>query len=82
VDPRTNSETMQGPLVNQKQLDHAVDLTRRAEAAGARKLVGDPPEGLYFSAHVYDDVAADNPLFLEETFAPVVGITSFKTDEE
>ena len=82
VDPRTNSEAMQGPLVNQKQLDHAVDLARRAEDAGARKLVGDPPEGLYFSAHVYDNVAADNPLFLEETFAPVVGITSFKTDEE
>jgi benzaldehyde dehydrogenase (NAD) len=82
VDPRTNPETMQGPLVNEKQLDHVVDLIKRAEAAGARKLAGEDPEGLYFSAHVYDHVAADNPLFVEETFAPVVSITTFKTDEE
>lgn len=82
MDPRTNPETLQGPLINQRQVDRVVDLIDRAEAAGARKLCGGEPDGLYFPATVVDNVGVDNPLFQEETFAPVVAITSFQDDDE
>jgi benzaldehyde dehydrogenase (NAD) len=82
TDPRQDPNTFQGPLINQRQVDRVVDLVKRAEAAGARRLCGDEPDGLYFPAIVLDNVTVDNPIFQEETFAPVIAISSFKTDEE
>ncbi|MGC5010304.1 aldehyde dehydrogenase family protein [Streptosporangium sp. DT93] len=38
--------------------------------------------GLYYHPVVVDGVRADDRLFLEETFGPIVGVTSFATLEE
>ena len=81
-DPRQNPDAIQGPLINQKQVDRVVDLIKRAKEAGARVLCGGEPDGLYFPATVLDNVTVDNPIFQEETFAPVVAIASFKDDDE
>lgn len=82
TDPRTDPGTMQGPLINQAAVDRVLDLIKRAEAAGARKLCGGDPDGLFFPATVLDNVDVNNPIFQEETFAPVVAISSFSSDEE
>jgi aldehyde dehydrogenase (NAD+) len=45
-------------------------------------FVGDPDAGLYYHPIVIDGVRPDEPLFLEETFGPIVGITSYDSLDE
>jgi aldehyde dehydrogenase (NAD+) len=55
----------------------------RISAANPRDgFVGDPAAGLYYHPVVVDGVRADERLFLEETFGPVVGVTTYRTLSE
>lgn len=40
-------------------------------------FVGDPASGLFYHPVIVDGVRADDELFLEETFGPIVGVTTF-----
>lgn len=40
-------------------------------------FVGDPASGLFYHPVIVDGVGADDELFLEETFGPIVGVTTF-----
>ena len=40
-------------------------------------FVGDPGKGLYYHPVVVDNVRADDRLFLEETFGPIIGVTRY-----
>jgi len=45
-------------------------------------FVGDPEAGLYYHPVIVDGVAPDEKLFLEETFGPIVGVSTYDTLDE
>ncbi|MDX6247414.1 MAG: alpha-ketoglutaric semialdehyde dehydrogenase [Kribbellaceae bacterium] len=45
-------------------------------------FVGDPAAGLFYHPVIVDGVRADDELFLNETFGPIVGITTYGTLDE
>lgn len=82
-----DDDTLMGPLNNEliaARMDaHVVD----ASARGARVLAGGQrdaaqPTPLYYELTVIDDVTPAMEVFRNETFGPVVPITSFDSDEE
>jgi acyl-CoA reductase-like NAD-dependent aldehyde dehydrogenase len=80
-------ETTMGPLNNEptaeKMDQHVADaLDRGAElVAGGARAEGFPT-GLYWQATVLDRVTAEMEVAREETFGPVVPITTIASDEE
>ena len=71
-----------GPLINERQRDHALRIIEAARQAGATVLAGGNCDGLFLSPTVLSEVTSDNPAFREEIFAPVAVVTPFDTDEE
>jgi aldehyde dehydrogenase (NAD+) len=45
-------------------------------------FVGDPEVGLFYHPVIVDGVRSDDELFLNETFGPIVGVTTFSTLDE
>lgn len=62
-----------------KELEDQVD---RSVKEGAHILLGGKRKGTYFEPTVLSKVTPEMPIFKEETFGPVIGITTFETDEE
>jgi aldehyde dehydrogenase (NAD+) len=53
--------------------------TGRITAASPREdFAGDPAEGLYWHPVIVDGVREDDALFLNETFGPIVGVTTYR----
>jgi aldehyde dehydrogenase (NAD+) len=75
-------ETVIGPLITQKQLDHALEQIRIAKASGARLTTGGEPRGLILPPHVFANVSNDSELAQTEQFAPIIPIIKFSGDEE
>jgi alpha-ketoglutaric semialdehyde dehydrogenase len=87
------SEVLMGPLLDAKFADrfeeyldwiqphHTVHGVRgRITADNPRPgFVGDPSDGLYYHPVIVDGVRADDRIFAEETFGPVVGVTTYDT---
>ncbi|HIQ21369.1 MAG TPA: NAD-dependent succinate-semialdehyde dehydrogenase, partial [Planctomycetes bacterium] len=76
-----------GPVIDQRALDNALDHIRDAQRRGARVLCGgrrwaDCPEGYFLEPTVLADVPPDALCMREETFAPVVPVVPFETEEE
>lgn len=74
-----------GPLVNQEALDHAVRHIRQAAAAGARILCGGESEkgaGYFLQPTVLADVHDDALCMQDETFAPVIPVIRFESEQE
>ncbi len=86
-----------GPLLDQKFADrfeeyltwiddhHVVTgpTGRITEANPCKGFSGDDPtEGLYYHPVIVDGVKPTDRLFLEETFGPIVGVTTFSTLDE
>lgn len=73
--------TTMGPLVSRAQLDTVESYVRRGMETGARLLAGgrrltsDPDrEGYFYAPTIFDHVAPDSPLALEEIFGPVLPV--------
>jgi aldehyde dehydrogenase (NAD+) len=47
-----------------------------------KRFVGDPERGLYYHPTIVDGVRAGDRIFNEETFGPMVGITTYRDLEE
>jgi aldehyde dehydrogenase (NAD+) len=45
-------------------------------------FVGDPETGLFYHPTIVDGVRADDALFAQETFGPIVGVTTYRTLDE
>jgi benzaldehyde dehydrogenase (NAD) len=80
-DPMSGHVAM-GPLMDAKQVRSVVNIMDRTLEQGARVLAGGKPDKLYFPATLVSDVTRDMPLFQEEAFGPVAGITQFDSDNE
>ncbi len=65
--------------------DLAVALEKQVNAsvaAGAKILIGGKRQGAYFEPTVLVDVTDKMPVFKEETFGPVLSVTTFKNVDE
>ncbi|HBP03617.1 MAG TPA: benzaldehyde dehydrogenase, partial [Stenotrophomonas sp.] len=71
-----------GPLINAGQRDHAARVVEQAVQAGATLEAGGTHRELFFAPTVLGNVAADNPAFSEEIFAPVAVVVPFDNDDE
>jgi acyl-CoA reductase-like NAD-dependent aldehyde dehydrogenase len=82
-----HADTTLGPLNNEavarKMDQHLADgIERGAEVlAGGRRAPGHPTD-LFYELTIVDDVGTDALLFTDESFGPVVPITTFATDDE
>ncbi|MEV0233094.1 aldehyde dehydrogenase family protein [Nonomuraea sp. NPDC050786] len=92
---RPDEDVLAGPLLDQKFADryeefltwiqphHKVvsgNVGRITEENPHRDFDGD--QGLYYHPVVVDGVQPTDRLFLEETFGPIVGVTTFRTLDE
>ncbi|MFD2999375.1 aldehyde dehydrogenase family protein [Pontibacter toksunensis] len=78
----TDKETVIGPLIDNKSVKRVLDLIDRAVKAGAKIETGGKAEGNVVQPTVLIGVTEENPVFQEEIFGPVVGLTTFKDDQE
>jgi benzaldehyde dehydrogenase (NAD) len=81
-DPFRTPNVQVGPIIDQRQLDHARLLVEGSVASGARLVTGGTHDGLFFAPTVLADVDHTTPAYVEEVFGPVASVRSFKDDEE
>ncbi|PWC03637.1 NAD-dependent succinate-semialdehyde dehydrogenase [Agromyces badenianii] len=74
-----------GPLIDAKAVASTDELVSDAVDKGARLLAGGAPidgAGTFYAPTVLGSVPADARLLREEIFGPVLGITTFSTEDE
>ncbi|WP_127792270.1 NAD-dependent succinate-semialdehyde dehydrogenase [Agromyces sp. LHK192] len=74
-----------GPLIDEKAVASTDELVQDAVGKGAKILVGGAPldgAGSFYAPTVLGDVSADARLLKEEIFGPVLGITTFSTEDD
>lgn len=76
-----------GPLAREAQLAVLDDQVSDAVQKGAKLLVGgkrnaEQPKGYYFQPTVLVDVTHDMKLMREESFGPIIGIQTVRSDDE
>jgi aldehyde dehydrogenase (NAD+) len=74
--------TLIGPIINNRQLEHILELVHDAEKSGARKVAGGNPEGLLLPPHVFADVKNDQRIAREEIFGPVAPMIRAESAEQ
>lgn len=75
-----DENTRLGPQVSDAQLKSILGFCEAATKAGAKLVAGGKragDKGYFMQPTVFADVATDNPIFQEEIFGPVVGVTPF-----
>ncbi|MBA8824403.1 aldehyde dehydrogenase (NAD+) [Saccharopolyspora lacisalsi] len=91
-------DVLYGPMLDQKFADnferildeigghHKVlgseSVGRIGDSAPRATFRGDPSTGLYYHPVLLDGMRSDDTVFLQETFGPIVGITTYDTLEE
>lgn len=78
----SDKQTIVGPLIDEKAVQHVLDLVERSVQAGAKLETGGKAEGNVITPTVLSGVTKDMPIFQEEIFGPAVGLISFKDDAE
>lgn len=84
-DPREES-TQIGPQIHAVHLERVAGFVQRAEAAGARVVIGGAPNdelgGLYYRPTLLMDAAPGSEILTAEVFGPVLTMQTFSTDKE
>ncbi|KAB7769689.1 benzaldehyde dehydrogenase [Xanthomonas maliensis] len=80
-DPASGTVAL-GPIIDERQLQHVVDIVRDSVAAGAVVEAGGSHEGLFYAPTVLSNVRPGMRVFDEEVFGPVINIVAFDSDEE
>lgn len=82
----SSGDTVLGPLISRSQYEKVVGYLERAEAAGTWPVCGGygrPLEpGFYLSPTIYDGVPANNEMFQDEIFGPILLVNEFDTVQE
>ncbi|MGH3747654.1 MAG: aldehyde dehydrogenase family protein [Micromonosporaceae bacterium] len=92
------AEVLYGPMINERFADryqgylnwiedhHRVSgsaaIGRISASSPRTGFVGEPADGLYYHPVIVDGLRPDDKLFREETFGPVVGVTSYRDLDE
>nr|WP_314263387.1 NAD-dependent succinate-semialdehyde dehydrogenase [uncultured Moellerella sp.] len=85
IGPATQSDSQQGPLINQAAIDKVKDHIADAVSHGARILIGGKSAslgGLFFEPTVIADVNESMKMSYEETFGPVAPLFKFSDEAE
>jgi aminomuconate-semialdehyde/2-hydroxymuconate-6-semialdehyde dehydrogenase len=84
-DPRDEA-TQIGPQIHQVHLDRVAAFVERAQADGARVVIGGGPNdelgGLYFRPTLLMGAAPGSEILTAEVFGPVLTMQTFSTDDE
>ncbi|MGK2947769.1 MAG: aldehyde dehydrogenase family protein [Acidimicrobiales bacterium] len=83
LDPATTLGPMNNSTVAEKMDRHVADARQRGATVllGGRRAPGHPTD-LFYEMTIVDGVEPDALLFTEESFGPVVPITTFESDDE
>lgn len=80
--------TAYGPVINEKQYNTIMNYIETSKKEGAKLLTGGTrltqdgmDKGFYIAPTAFE-VNADNTIFNEEIFGPVLAVSTFKTEEE
>ncbi len=74
-----------GPMTTESQYRTVLKTFERAKAEGLKCLVGGHAlkrEGFFVAPTIYDDVPADNAVWREEIFGPVLAVRRYDTEAE
>jgi aldehyde dehydrogenase (NAD+) len=77
-----DSDTVIGPIINQKQLTSHLAHIAGARSAGARQLLGGEPQGLLLPPHIFVDVKNSMAIAQDETFGPIAPIIKVNGEAE
>jgi aldehyde dehydrogenase (NAD+) len=77
-----DSETLVGPIINEKQLERLKERVVEARSSGARQTLGGEAQGQVLPPHVFADVKNDMLIAREEIFGPVAPIIRAANEEE
>lgn len=81
-----SSSTTMGPLTTPQSVDRALALVEDAKSRGARISLGghkvDDASGFFFEPTIILDADEKMAVTQEETFAPIVTMCRFETEEE
>ena len=73
-----------GPIARRDLLENALRIVRESEKMGAKveggKKIGE--RGFFFYPAIIEEADFSSPVFKEETFAPIMPIFKFKTEDE
>jgi acyl-CoA reductase-like NAD-dependent aldehyde dehydrogenase len=76
-----------GPLISQKQFDRVMNYVDIGKTEGAKLVTGGKrpshlDRGYFLEPTIFTDMTTEMRIWREEIFGPVIGITTFKTEEE
>ena len=77
-----NEDTYIGVMAREDLAEELEEQLNKTLKAGGKLLLGGKRNKAYFEPTIVGDVTSDMTLFEEETFGPVIGITTFKTEKE
>ena len=75
-------DTYIGVMAREDLAEELEDQLKKSIAEGAKVLIGGHRQKAYFEPTIVTGVTPEMTIFKEETFGPVIGVTTFKTDEE
>lgn len=81
----TDEDTLLGPLVSERALNGLLKQIEDAKAAGGRIVFGGKRverPGFYLEPTIITDIDANNPLYTQEAFGPVLSFYVVDTEEE
>ena len=78
----TNLETEISVLAKQEFVTDLAQQLHDSVEKGAKILTGGNHENCVFEPTIVSNVTTDMPLFYQETFGPILAVTTFETEEE
>lgn len=86
-DPR-DASTVVGPVISELAVNRLLGVVERAQddgatvATGGRRVTGELAGGFFVEPTVFTDVSPRSELFQQETFGPLVSLTSFSDEDD
>ncbi len=77
-----DEDTFIGVMASKELAKELEEQLKNSKEKGAKVVLGGKRRKTYFEPTVVVNVSKKMPLFKEETFGPVIGVTAFKTDME
>jgi len=77
-----NEDTFLGVMAREDLAEELEDQVKRSVKEGANIMLGGNRKGTFFEPTILTKVTREMPVFREETFGPVIGVTTFESEEE
>ena len=77
-----DEDTFLGVMAREDLAEELEDQVKRSVKEGAEILLGGNRKGTFFEPTILTNVTPKMPVFKEETFGPVIGVTIFDTEDE